>query len=88
MIFKCALQHSEINAIRKSLPDDEYCIVSDAEQNLSYGVMKEELHSRFMDVLSGETLERLEYLDEKEFRKLGDIDRSKVIGNAALLDEL
>ena len=88
LIFKCALQHSEIDAIQKSLPADEYCIVSVPEQKISYGVMNEDLHSRFMDVLSGETLEHLEYLDEKEFKKVVDVKRSKVIGNVGLLDKL
>ena len=88
LIFKCALQQSEIFAMQKYLPAEEFCLVNIPEEQISYGIMNEELHSRFMDILSGETLECLEYLDEKDFRKLGEVKRSDVIGNAGLLDKL
>ena len=50
--------------------------------------MNEDLHSRFMDILSGETLECLEYLDEAEFRKLIQEHGREVIGNRELIDKL
>ena len=88
MIFKCALRPEEIIALKKHLPPDEFCIVHIPEEKMSYGIMHEEMHSRFMDILSGETLECFEYLDETDFKKIKDIDRREVIGNAGLLDEL
>lgn len=50
--------------------------------------MNEEFHSRFMDILSGETLECLEYLDGSDFEKMKDAGEGEVIGNARLLDKL
>jgi len=88
LIFKCALQQSEIIALQKYLPADEFCIINNLEEKICYGVMNDELHSRFMDILSGETLECLEYLDEKDFRKLAEVERLEVIGNVGLLDKL
>ena len=70
------------------MPSDAFCIVIIPNEKMSYGIMEEELHSKFMDVLSGETLECLEYLDENDFKKLGEVDRSEIIGNASLLDKL
>ena len=88
LIFKCALQQNEIIALQKYLPVDEFCIISLPGERMSYGIMNEELHSRFMDILSGETLECLEYLDGSDFEKMKDAGEGEVIGNARLLDKL
>jgi hypothetical protein len=88
LIFKCALQQREIIALEKYLPADEFCIVSIPGERMSFGIMNDELHSRFMDILSGETLECLEYLDESDFEKLRDTGGGEVIGNSRLLDKL
>ena len=47
--------------------------------------MNEDLHSRFMDVLSGETLEHLEYPDENELRNVAGNKEAEFIGNRSLL---
>lgn len=88
MIFKCALQPHEVIALQKHLPADEYCFINIPSEKIIYGIMNEQLHSRFMDILSGETLECLEYLDEAEFRKLIQEHGREVIGNRELIDKL
>jgi hypothetical protein len=88
LIFKCALQQAEIIALQKYLPADEFCIINIPGERLSYGIMNEELHSRFMDILSGETLECLEYLDKGDFEKLRAAGDAVVIGNGRLLHGL
>jgi hypothetical protein len=88
LIFKCALHPHEVSALQKYLPAEEYCLINVPEQNTFYGIMNEELHSRFMDILSGETLECLEYLDEGEFKKFAKAPDREVIGNAALINKL
>jgi hypothetical protein len=75
-------------ALQKYLPADEYCLINFAGDENIYGVMNDGLHSRFMDIVSGETLECLEYLDEAEFRKLGMENRGEVIGNGRLMDNI
>ena len=70
------------------MPPGEYCIIYIPEEKISYGIMHDEMHSKFMDILSGETLECFEYLDESDFKKIADIDKREVIGNAGLLDKL
>lgn len=87
LIFKCALLPDEMIALQKHLPADEYCLINFAGDTNIYGVMNDGLHSRFMDIVSGETLEFLEYLDEADFRKLG-MERREVIGNGRLVDNL
>lgn len=88
MIFKCALQPHEVIALQNHLPADEYCLINIPRDKWTYGIMNEELHSKFMDILSGETLECLEYLDEQELRKLIEEHGAEVIGNRALIDKL
>ena len=88
MIFKCALQTDEVVALQKHLPADEYCFINIPEEKIMYGIMNEELHSRFMDILSGETLECLEYLDEGEIKKVFRGGRGEVIGNSELMNKL
>jgi len=88
LIFKCALQQSEIIAMQERLPADDFCIINKPGEKMSYGIMNEELHSRFINILSGETLERLEYLDEMELRNIREGGGQEIIGNVLLLDKL
>ena len=88
LIFKCAFQPHEVIALQNHLPADEYCLINNPGDKMIYGVMNEELHSRFMDILSGETLECLEYLDEPEFRQLFQEYGTEVIGNRDLIGKL
>ena len=85
MIFKCVFQASELSVIQTVLPADEFCIIKFPGEQVCYGVMNENLHSRFMDVLSGETLEHLEYPDEKELKSKARDENAEFIGNRDLL---
>ena len=85
LIFKCVLLYNELTALQKYLPPHEFCIITRPGENVFYGVMNEELHSKFMDNLSGETLEQLEYLDEKELRNSIQFEDPEIIGNEELL---
>ena len=67
------------------LPADEFCIIKLRGEQVCYGVMNEHLHSRFMDVLSGETLEHLEYTDEKELKSMESDKNAEFIGNRELV---
>lgn len=73
--------------MQKYLPVDEFCLIVIPEEKIFYGVMDEELHSKFMDILSGETLECLEYMDEKDLKNL-DYSKSDIIGNEDLLKKI
>ena len=88
LIFKCALQPDEIIALQQYLPADEYCLINFPGDKTTYGIMNDELHSRLMDLVSGETLECLEYLDESDLRKIGKVSKGEVIGNGGLIDNL
>ena len=87
MIFKCVLHPDEIVALQKYLPADEYCLINFPEEKIVYGIMSEQLHTKFMDIVSGETLECLEYLDEEELRKVSKDEKREVLGNESLIDE-
>lgn len=87
LIFKCVLQPDEVIALQKDLPADEYCLIKVPEEKIVYGIMNEELHSRLMDIVSGETLECLEYLDEVEFRNVSRMERREVTGNSRLIEK-
>ena len=83
--FKCCFQHNELNVLQKNLPVEEFCIVNVPAENTFYGVMNDELHGKFLDILSGETLGQFEYVDEKDFR---DLNYTDVIGNEELIKNL
>jgi hypothetical protein len=87
LLFKCTLTHNELTALQNYLPHDEFCIVNKPGEVMYYGVMEEELHGKFMDILSGETLELLEYLDEKDMKELLRSASFDVVGNGSLLKE-
>lgn len=88
LLFRCKFTHNELTAIKNYLPEGEYCIVGGPEERESYGVMEEGLHSRFIDILSGETLSYLEYVDSDEMtaflKKHAPLEET---GNCRLLDE-
>ena len=70
------------------LPHDEFCIINVPGEKFYYGIMNEELHSKFMDILSGETLEQLEYIDEKDFKTLVRYSNAEIMGNEVHLKNL
>ena len=88
MFFKCYFQQRELIALQSYLPHDEFCIFNVPGEKFYYGVMNEELHSKFMDILSGETLEQLEYLDEKDFINTGRQSMAEIMGNEGHLKKL
>ncbi len=63
------------------LPHDEFCIFNVPGEKFYYGVMNEVMHSKFMDILSGETLVQLEYLDEKDFKNTERHSMAEILGN-------
>ena len=88
LIFKCCFSAREMEEIRSALPGDGYCVVSNAGDRMCYGAINDEIYNQFMDVLSGETLEQLEYLDEDEFRRvLKGFSSPVFVGNRALVEE-
>ncbi|HUQ64896.1 MAG TPA: hypothetical protein VM101_02000 [Flavitalea sp.] len=76
--------HNEVAALQKYMPPGEYCIIHITEENIWCGVISDEHHSKFIDILSGETLEQLEYLDEDEFRNIIKDKQFSVVGNRDL----
>jgi len=88
LIFKCVLQPEEIIALQKYLPADGYCMINFPQEKIVYGIMSDELHTKFMDIVSGETLQCLEYLDEEDLRKVSKDEKSEILGNKSLIDEL
>ena len=58
------------------------------QEKIVYGIMSDELHTKFMDIVSGETLQCLEYLDEEDLRKVSKDEKSEILGNKSLIDEL
>jgi hypothetical protein len=87
LIFKCQFSAQELSAMKESLPHDGFCIMRRPGEKMHYGVMREDLHSRFMDVLSGETLGNLEYLDEDELKNFDQRD-AEITGNRRLIEEI
>jgi hypothetical protein len=86
LIFKCVFLGDELAALQNYMPPQGYCIVSVPEENICYGVISAVFHSKFMDILSGETLEHLEYLDQQELTNLIADKNVTIIGNADLLN--
>lgn len=86
LTFECVFQEIELSAIQAVLPADKFCIVKFPGEQICYGVINEEFHSKLMDVLSGETLEHLEYPDEKVWKNIMLDKKAEFIGNKELLD--
>lgn len=88
LLFRCRFTHNELTAIKNYLPEGEYCIIGGPEEREYYGVMSDGLHSRFIDILSGETLSLLEYLETGEMTEFLQGKTSlEETGNCELLDE-
>ena len=87
LIFKCVFSYNELRALQNYLPADQYCIINKTGEKTFYGLMTEELHSKMMDILSGETLGQLEYVDEEELRKYASESHAELMitGNKDLL---
>jgi hypothetical protein len=71
--------------MQNTLPADEFCLINIPHEKISYGIINDHLHSRFMDILSGETLECLEYLDQKDLKGIPSYSATDIIGNERLL---
>lgn len=88
MFFKCYFQQSELTTLQNYLSQDEFCIIHVPVEKFCYGIMTDEFHSKFMDILSGETLEKLEYLDENDFKNMVSNSKTGIIGNEDLFNKL
>lgn len=87
LLFRCKFTYNELTAIKNYLPVDEYCLVIRPGERDYYGVMDEGLHDKLMDILSGETLGILEYVDEQELREyLKKEVAAEKVGNTTLLN--
>ena len=87
--FKCVLTEDEFSALRVTISSDEYCLVRLPGDKNSYAIIAARLRDNIMDVLSGETLEQLEYLDEEEMRDvIKAASNYEVVGNRELLKRL
>jgi hypothetical protein len=88
LLFRCKFSKDELAAFKNYLPEGEYCLVGGPGENEYYGVMEEGLHDKLMDILSGETLGVLEYLDEGEMREcMQRSEAAEKLGNNKLLEE-
>ena len=90
LFFKCRLSFNEVVALEKQLPGEVFCVSRDPVDQYHYGVVKPTAFSQFLNVLSGETLEQLEYLSDEEFQQALSIMRRKKValsGNRELLNE-
>jgi hypothetical protein len=70
LFFKCRISFNELVAMEKYLPNDAYCISRDSFDEFHYGVIQTTGFNQLLNVLSGETLEQLEYLSGDEFRNV------------------
>jgi hypothetical protein len=90
LFFKCRISLNEITALERNLPQDIYCISRDKLDQFHYGVIRSSGFNKLLNVLSGETLEDLEYLNDDEFRNVVSRLKSKSVafsGNTGLLVE-
>lgn len=88
LIFKCFFTAREIGAIAQEMPGDGYCIMRRPGEQIFFGIVVEEWYGAFMDLLSGETLEQLEYLDEEEIRRLARPGDMETWGDGSLVSKL
>lgn len=91
MFFKCQITYNELVSLDRILSDEVYCVIKNPGDNYYYGVMPSTAYDKLIEVLSGDSLVNLEYLDQDEFRKgvvLIDTVKSyphHIIGNTDLL---
>ena len=86
LIFKCRFTEREIGEFKAGLPAASYCLVNEPGGDIYYGVITDEQYDNMLDVLSGEALGCLEYLDEEELIEFIRIDNLETIGNSSLLE--
>jgi hypothetical protein len=84
--FKCVFTEKEFSSLQTTLPVGDFCVVRYRGDKVYCGIIDDSLHGNFMDILSGETLEQLEYLDEEDVRDYfaGRSDY-EIVGNRELL---
>ena len=88
LLFRCRFTYNELVAIKNYLPENEYCLVIGPGERDYYGVIDEGLHDKLMDILSGETLGILEYVDEQELKEYLQSDEAAgTLGNTTLLSK-
>ena len=86
ILFKCVFTEKEFSSLQTTLSADDFCITRLPANDFFYGIIDDRLHASFMDILSGETLERLEYLDEEDIREvLAGRDDYELIGNKDMM---
>jgi hypothetical protein len=90
LFFKCRISFNELVLMERQLPQEMYCISKEQHDQFHYGVIKTGVFNKLLNVLSGETLEELEYLSEDEFKEVLSIAKNKnlkFVGNHELLIE-
>ena len=88
LLFRCEFTHNELTALKNYLPQDEYCIIGGPGERDYYGVIEEGSHGRLLDILSGETLSMLEYVDEDELKRFVSVEEVvEIIGKCELIDK-
>ena len=88
LFFKCRISFNELVAMERYLPNDTYCISRDGFGEFHYGVIQSTVFNQLLNVLSGETLEQLEYLSSDEFRNaIVEMQNKSIVfsGNTNLL---
>ena len=86
--FTVYISHNEIVNLQRHLSSQIYCLLQpDPATECFYGVVVESHYHTLLHALSAETLEKLEYMNETEFRQArNDPPRSPIIGNRELID--
>lgn len=90
LFFKCRPSLNELVAMEKYLPEETYCITREKFEEYYYGVIRVTMFNKLLNVLSGETLEHLEYLNDDEFRDILShlkFNNIPFLGNRELLIE-
>ena len=90
LFFKCRISFNELVAMERYIPADAFCISRDSFEDFHYGVIQGTAFNELLNVLSGETLEQLEYLSGDEFKHVVAEMQNKRIafyGNTNLLVE-
>lgn len=90
LFFKCRISFNELVSMEKQLPIESFCITRDEQDGFHFGVIKSSIFNKFLNALSGETLEQLEYLTREELNKALSTFENKMIsfsGNRELLAE-
>jgi hypothetical protein len=82
--FFVSLSHNELQQFKKGINRLSFCLVR--RDNLFYGCVPEAVYPELLEILSAETLQHLEYLDEKEFSEIiNSVDATDFLGNTELL---